>query len=446
MKRILDMCIILVLVLLTACGAPAASTETASQAMVTPAPTTLQDAIGAASAEELRAMIAQYQSEDNYEMVYAAATRLIELDTSDTYAYTAAMDALTAMSADNYAKINALLAQGVENAQDAQTLADWAENNQPDYSVSLPFIPDYESDDEINTEGTTPGNLLNDFHREHEFWETGLFASQGDWIYFSRADENFAIYKMRTDGSEYQRVGEVSGSCLNVVGDWIYFRNPMGDNQRELYKMRTDGSECTQLLDGTRDYISVSGDFIYYANGNDNYRFYRMRMDGSENMALTEAPAIYMCVYGEWVYYSLTDESGFFRTRIDGSETQLLTARCVSLYCMAGDWIYYCMRDDGYTVWRMRPDGSEIKKVLQYDRPIATMNIAGDTMLLSVNNNGADGQIMIVDMDSFDILRTVEQITDTIYVDGDGNAYFVDYNDMAWYRIDIDSGTITALG
>jgi hypothetical protein len=434
---------------LVSCTAPAAEQTgktPVTGTMATPAPTTAHDAIAAASADELRGLIAQYQTEDDYEMVYAAAMRLIELEPSDTDAYTAAMDALAAISADNYDKINALLVQGVKYAQDTQTLADWAENNQPDYSVSLPFIPDYESDDEINTEGTTPGNLLNDFHREYEFWETGLFASQGDWIYFSRADESFAIYKMRTDGSEYQRIGEVSGSCLNVVGDWIYFRNPMGDNQREMYKMRTDGSECTQLLDGIRDYISVSGDFIFYANGNDNFRFYRIRTDGSENMALTEAQAIYMCVYGEWAYYSLSDESGFYRTRIDGSETQLLTARCVSLYCMADDWIYYCIRDDNYTVWRMRPDGSEIKKVLRYDQPIATMNIAGDTMLLSVNNDGADGQIIIVDMNSFEILRMVEQTTDAIYVDGGGNAYFIDYNDMTWYSIDTNDGTVTVLG
>ena len=450
MKNFFCFIVILVVVALVACGAPAAHTsETApdmSSQSLTPAPTTVQDAIAAASADELRAMITQYQAEENYEMVYAAAEKLIDLEPSDTDAYTAAMDALAAISANNYNKINALLAQGAEDARDVQALADWAENNQPDYAVSLPFIPDYKSDDEINAEGTTPGNLLNDFNREYEFWETGLFASQGDWIYFSRADESFAIYKMRKDGTEYQRVGEVSGSCINVVGDWIYFRNPIGNNQHEIYKMRTDGSECTQLLDGIRDYISVSGDWIYYANGNDNFRFYKMRMDGSENWALTEASAIYMCVYGEWAYYSLSDESGFFRTRTDGSETQLLTARCVSLYCMAGDWIYYCMRDDNNTVWRMRPDGSGIEEVLRYDRPIATMNIAGNTMLLSVNNNGASGQIILVDMGSFKILRTVVQITDAICVDGSGNAYFVDYNDMAWYRIDTNDGTVTVLG
>ncbi len=51
-----------------------------------------------------------------------------------------------------------------------------------------------------------------------------------------------------------------------------------------------------------------------------------------------------------------------------------------------------------------------------------------------------------VDMDRFEILRTFDQTTDAIYTDGDGGAYFVDYNDPAWYRIDVDTGELTALG
>ncbi len=448
MKKILCFIMALLLCLLAACSSPGAeqAPEIATAKEVTPTPTTAQEAIAAATADELREMVEQYRNEENYQMAYEAASRLIELDPSDTDAYIAAMSALNAISAANYERINALLAQGVEDAQDAQALAEWAQDNQPDCTIELPFISDYKSDDQINTMGTTSGNLLNDFHREFEFWETGLFTSQGDWIYFSRADEGFTIYKMRTDGSQYQRLGEVSGSCLNVVGDWIYFRNPMGDNQREMYKMRTDGSECIKLLDGIRDYICVSGDWIYYANGNDNFRYYRMRTDSSENMALTEGSACYMCVYGEWAYYCLTDESGFYRTRTDGSETQHLTGRIVSLYCMEGDWIYYCIRDDNYTVWRMRQDGSQIEKVLRYDQPIATMNIAGDKMLLSVNNNGSGGVIIVVDMNSFEILRTFQQITDAIYVENGGNVYFVDYNNMKWYLMNIHTGKLNELG
>ena len=365
MKRILYVIVIMLMVFsLTACAAPAA--EQTGETTATPAPTTAQDAIAGASADELRGMITRYNSEGNYEMAYAAAKRLIELEPSDTDAYTAAMDALAAISAANYEEINILLAQGVESAEDAQVLAEWADENQPDYSIELPFISDYKSD-EINTVGTMPGNLCNDFYRPNECWETGLFASQGDWVYFSRPDEGFAIYKMRTDGTKFQRVGENGGSCINVVGDWIYFRL-LNNDEMELYKMRTDGSEPTQVSENWCDYISVSGDFIYYGNGSDDFRVYRIRTDGSDDIALTEKQAIYMCVYGDWVYYSLTDESGFYRTLTDGSETEKLSDRYVGIYCISGDWIYYSIRDDNNAVQRMRLDGSEDEEVLRCDQ------------------------------------------------------------------------------
>jgi hypothetical protein len=417
---------------------PAASAEPAA-----PAPSDPIEA--AATAEALRELIAQYQSESDYEMVYKAAMRLIELEPSDTDAYTSAMNALAIMASSNYEQINELLAQGVESAQDARALTEWANNNQPDDSIELPFLPDYESEEEINTAGITCGNLINDCYKLDICWEVGLLTSQGSWIYFTRPDESFAIYKMRTNGSEYQRIGETYGNCINVVGDWIYFRDTSGE-YRELCKMRTDGSEYTKLLDGYIDYISVSDDWIYYGNGNENFRFYKVRTDGSESTALTEVQALYTCVFGDWAYYCPTDGSGFFRTSIDGSETEKLSAWHITLYCMADGWIYYLNNDDNYSIRRMRLDGSEDEEVFQYDKGIATMNIAGDTILFSVNNDGNDGRIIAVDMDSFEILQTFEQTTDAIYVDDNGNAYFIDYNDMTWCRIDLGSGELTVLG
>lgn len=412
---------------------PAASAETAAPA---------SDPVdAAATADELRELIEQYQSESDYEMVYKAAMRLIELEPSDTGAYTAAMSALAAIASSNYERINELLAQGVESAQDARALTEWANNNQPDDSIELPFLPDYESEEEINTAGITCGNLINDCYKPDICWEVGLLTSQGSWIYFTRPDESFAIYKMRTNGSDYQRVGEACGNCINVVGDWIYFRDTSGE-YRELCKMRTDGSEYTKLLDGYIDYISVSGDWIYYGNGNENFRFYKVRTDGSESTALTEVQALYTCVFGDWAYYCPTDGSGLFRTRIDGSETEKLSAWHITLYCMAEGWIYYLNNDDNYSVRRMRLDGSEDKEVLRWDAPIATMNIAGDSMVLSVNNDGISGQIIIVDFNSFEVMNTFEQCTDAIYVDNVGNVYFIDYNNLAWYRIDADTGRL----
>jgi len=444
LKRTLCLLFALLLVCSQLACAPAADPAEPAVGAETAAPASSDPIEAAATAEVLRELIAQYQSESDYEMVYKAAMRLIELEPTDTDAYIAAMDALSIMASSNYEQINELLTRGIESAQNPQALVEWANSNQPDYSLELPFLQDYESVEEINTAGITCGNLINDCYKQDICWEVGLLTSQGSWIYFTRPDENFAIYKMRMDGSEYQRIGETYGNCINVVGDWIYFRDTSGE-YRELCKMRTDGSEYTKLLDGYSDYISVSGDWIYYGNGNENFRFYKVRTDGSENMALTEVQALYTCVYGDWAYYCPTDGSGFFRTSIDGSETEKLSARHIDLYCMADDWIYYLSNDDNYSVRRMHLDGSEDEEVLRWEEPIATMNIAGDSMVLSVNNDGISGQIIIVDFNNFEVVNTFEQSTDAIYVDNVGNVYFIDYNSLAWYRIDTDTGRLFTL-
>ena len=143
MKKALYVFAVLALCMMSACGLPKAemadAAVSASEA-ATAEPATAQDAFADATADELRGMIARYQNEGDFEMVYKTARTLIEREPSDTGAYTAAMDALAAMSAANYEEINALLAQGVENAQDTQALADWAEDNQPDYSVDVPHV------------------------------------------------------------------------------------------------------------------------------------------------------------------------------------------------------------------------------------------------------------------------------------------------------------------
>ena len=58
-------------------------------------------------------------------------------------------------------KWNRLLALGADSAENAQAVTDWASQNQPDFSVIVPFAPDYASADEINKDGITAGNQTN---------------------------------------------------------------------------------------------------------------------------------------------------------------------------------------------------------------------------------------------------------------------------------------------
>jgi len=441
MKRLLYALIALVMVALTGCGTPGASQE--AKESVSPAPTTAQDAIAAASADELREMIAQYKDEGNYELLYAAAARLAELDPSDTDAYLIAMDALLALARGNVEQINVLLAQGAQSADDPGALTEWATDNQIVFSIDIPFAPDYASESEINLTGVTTGNQTN-AAKYGGLWRGGLMTSQGDWTYLSRADEDFRICKVRSDDSAYQPVGEAYGTSLNVIGEWLYFINTQENDTP--WRMRTDGTMMEKLSEDTCGFLSVEGDYMYYDNGSDEGCLYKVKIDGSENLKLSDGTSILPCVADGWVYYcEKSMEGNLCRVSVDGSETQVVHPGLVESYCVVDDWVYLVDSNDPYGVWRVHTDGSEAELFFPFDDRITTLNVVGGTLAIGFGSAyEEDGfhitqEIVLIDIATKEKVGHVEEGTEAICVGAGGNLYFQRYDEnLAWYKLEPD--------
>lgn len=444
MKRTIYCTTAFILVLaLAACSAPGRGD---APAIATANQLAAQDT-AVQTADGLLAQIEQYKGEGNYEAVYQAALELIGLEPADAEAYIEAASALSEMSKANYAEIDRLLALGAENVQDVRQLSQWAEQNQPDISIQVPFSPDYSSPDEINVEGTTTGNMTNAAKYRNDWWQGGLLTWQGDLVYLAQPNEDFAIYKVRADGSGYQRLGDARGSSLNAVGDWLYYLD-IQDNRP--YKMRTDGSLSTKLVDEECSFLSVSGDFLYY--GGDC--LYRMRTDGSEKTALTGGLTIFPCVSGDYVYYAVKSETGgLWRVSVNGSEPQQVATGFIQTYCVVDDWIYYVDQSNWNNVWRVHTDGTDAGVILPFDFRITTINIADGILYLSFNvtNEEQDGFITGAEIVSLDIetlvkLQYVEADTEPLCTGPDGMLYFFRYSEgMAWYSMD-QNGEVTKIG
>ncbi len=439
-KRTIGSLVCIFAILLSACAAPAVQ----QTIEVTPTPDAAQpqeqpasaDAIDAASADELRALITQYQAEGDFEMVYQAAQRLLSLDPTDTGAYIAAADALYAMAGAKIDEINSLMAQGAENAQDVPTLTAWAEEHQSGWPIDIPFSHDYSSEDEINFAGISAGNLTNAF-KQNDGWYCGFLTWQGDWVYLTRMDEDLAIYKMRADGSEYERLGESRGTCLNIVGDWLYFQNAADEGK--IYRVRTDGSAEQKLSDESGSFLSVSGEWMYFI-GNDGC-LHKTKIDGSESKKLTDFIVINPCVSGDWVYYfeKKPEDAGFCRVSLSGGAPQVIAPASFGNFCIDDEWIYYF---DQNSVWRMHKDGSGNEEFYQSDEPITTFNIADGKLYLSAGTKyELDGYIignviLSVDMESKEVVQKFDFSTEPICTGPDGWIYFMDDNEgLAWYSM-----------
>lgn len=71
------------------------------------------------------------------------------------------------------------------------------------------------------------------------------FEVSGDWIYYSRSDDNNRLYKVKTSGKGSVKISDENVSNIsNIEYGWIYYIHD-GD----LYRMKTDGSRITQITD-----------------------------------------------------------------------------------------------------------------------------------------------------------------------------------------------------
>jgi hypothetical protein len=63
-------------------------------------------------------------------------------------------------------------------------------------------------------QGNSSGNIVNG----------GLLALDDGWIYYNSVYDNFGLYKIKLDGSGKTKLCDDYAWCINVVGDWLYYR------------------------------------------------------------------------------------------------------------------------------------------------------------------------------------------------------------------------------
>ena len=85
---------------------------------------------------------------------------------------------------------------------------------------------------------------------------------QGDYIYFSNAEDNNKLYKLHKVTGETQRVADVRALFVVGEGDWLYFSNY--SNGAYLAKIRLDGTELTTLYKEEVENLFIEEDMLYF--------------------------------------------------------------------------------------------------------------------------------------------------------------------------------------
>lgn len=85
--------------------------------------------------------------------------------------------------------------------------------------------------------------------------------SEDGWVYYANNEDAITVYKIRTNGSENQKVSDVRANELVVHKGWIYFSNYSYEGY--LFKMKTDGSDLTMLTEFHVNDLVKKGDILY---------------------------------------------------------------------------------------------------------------------------------------------------------------------------------------
>lgn len=468
MNKYIISALLILFLLLSSCAAPEESgvpptTAVSAQSTAEAKPPT---------ADELRTLIGELQKSGDVEGLYQVALELLTLEPGDAEAYRIALDALVAMSRANYEEINRLLVEVVENVDDPSEFEDWVDDNRPDFAVSMPFQADV-SQELYNTVGITAGNMTNAGKYEEfgGWWISGLSTFQGDYVYLSFPGENFAIYKMRADGSQHERLGQLHGTNLNVVGEWLYFQNR--DDESRMYKVRTDGSMSTPITEEGAEFITVVGEQAFFHSWEDGC-LYRINTDGSGKEMMVDSVVMFVTVWDGHVYYTeKSDKPSLKRVPIDGGKPEEIieyknqpylihdengtesyidiAAPFVQSYLFRDGWVYYFDFNNPKGILRAGLDERKYEVFFPFDMRITSINISGDALAISFWNERPyekDGfliseEIVTIDMQTLDKLNHTAANTEPIIEGPDGWVYFFDANDnYAWYGMHPDGEVI----
>jgi hypothetical protein len=143
----------------------------------------------------------------------------------------------------------------------------------------------------------------------------------GGWLYYASEDDEEKLYKMRTDGTGRKKLTSDSVSCVNTVGDWIYYIKDAGrvdESGGNIYKISTNGTGRKKVISDFCHSLNVAGGYIYYIG---NGYLTKMHMDGTGKKRLTALQSYDITVVGNWIYYQ-NEQWELCRIKTDGTARQ----------------------------------------------------------------------------------------------------------------------------
>lgn len=195
---------------------------------------------------------------------------------------------------------------------------------------------------------------------------------QYPYVYYKPDDGSSRLlrYNIDTKSSEII-VPEMFSRVLNILDDWIYYEENVGEG---LYRVKTDGTNKMKLLDNDIYYFHIDSSGIYYLvlksdftiEGNQIIEgYYKVNLDGTNRQILindlvSDSPFSSKC-YKDYIYYN--QEDGIYRVKKDGTDKKKIINQSIQEFKVIDDHIYYKSQGDLYSA--VCDGGEQGRKIIE---------------------------------------------------------------------------------
>ncbi len=428
-KQFFFLFVLTLAIVLSACApaAPAAAAATPS-----PSPMTI---------DELKAVADQQIADGDYASALATLDQIISADPANDDAYMLKAEVQFLIIDAAYADLNSMMAKDVKSVSDtdAYLLRINDLSNEHINSVTMPVVP-YSGP--VNRNGNTQANLaayvLYSNTGEDYSGVGGVFAFEGEYLYYVNVSDTNALYRVKKDGSGKMKISEDSVSNINVVAGWVYYIAANDNNA--IYKVQINGLNRTKLSDDSAASLFVRDDHVFYSNANDNNMLYSIDCNGENKISYGEsANVVFADDYS--IYFSTPDQMSLYKINTDTAEVSAVFENQWFMNPQLYDgWIYFVGEGDPLTIKKIKIDGTEQTDVWAYDSKINAFLISYGNLYVETRAQDKTELYMRIDLATAEVNG---QFTDcpslALCADDSGNTYFVSREGL--FRLNWDTLT-----
>ena len=290
--------------------------------------------------------------------------------------------------------------------------------------------------------GNTAGNLYND----------GLFCENGGRIFFSNPNDDYTLYSMSDDLTDFKKLYNDYARYINADENYVYYTRK--NNKKEngspsififystgVYRLKRNGSGLSVITQEPTGSLLLYKNRLYYQIYNKNaLELHRVGIDKSDDSVVSKGDAAVVSVFDDRLLFSGHPDNQNLYTLGTGDSSPRLYRECNAYTPIAvEDGIYYINTADSYRLYFCDYENTRNECVINHE--ISWYNITGDGRYIFYQQDKKTAGIYMYDTETGTSTLISEGNYKNINIAG-GYCFFYEYGKDTAYAYNYSTGVL----